>query len=1002
MLKQPLSGLDGFPRHMKVNILLAFPFSQSCHPRVTSFGHLRQCFDDALLKGCAHRLTTDFSAEIISREDALISDQSNMTRRRGLSLASQVTDTSVDDNDEIMFKVKLPKSESLGIPSRQPQGPPKNTSLQLNQGFARFLKEHASPPNNRVTAGGRIVPAGPKSPPPTYQMEFIDRLIKLDEESKKINLSSDDYMAQRLKQGEAVNLKAHSRNLATNAFNHGMSSRVGKADTRNFIGNSDDNIPNTYDQRVTNSADGDYGNVSKHSDERYSLNNTRGTSGPVLQLPPESELILILGDGSAVISHQGAIVRAVLHGAHTFLEPLQQVQDICPRGLPNLQQTATAASFQPISAMHQMMHPITSLHQTPLGPQGYSQAPMAGMQYGSMPVTPNPETTFYEVQGSCAAMPMAVGSPDYQALQDYQVQMETLSTQQQTLQSHLTSLEKYIALHSQDLNPMQLSSTSAQRKSLIEQLDCIRKSKNHLEHLMQSTSQEFGNTQGPISMHKNNFQRSLTGFPQAAPIPRNFSKSTSGSRSNHEKSDRLKPLKFNENVRASIPNIQNDALKTIGNKLVNNNKLSPNAPDFVPSDGIVSAIQRSDQHGTECPNASVDSGSQGVHGSDIVSQPSQAKATKLYEPLVLPEEVSYCDEMGYNDPKAPKVYCSLVLEFVEAIKAAREHAKRYGCKGGQSKDPSWDAEQDIRWAMQDRIPIPLPLMNPDYVQRPRPWNWEDSDFNVFRHRDPSWRPARYMRQLGEPQLEPSLERWNYRIMNPRTVDQRMGSWNDGSSIIPSNVTSIHELSCVNQSNVVADPLVAGTNNSGSSSTPPTSSSRLFDENCTFNQQWSAIQRYSHKRNDSWGSSPKLSPGKCPRLGEAHEQLISQGYFPPLMSQEEAKKWGPETMAKIDERPKRCEPSVQIGAPPAVSGMPRDALVREVESNSFRDLHDESPNPLKEKWDVGRLKGKHGENIPCIAERYVKLLIFVITLKIISSSEMALRLRHLSLQTCDGQ
>lgn len=86
-------------------------------------------------------------------------------------------------------------------PRRQPKGPPANlddlvaNGFKKDQpthgdafelaGFARFIKDHVSPPHTRVTAGGRVVPVGPKSPPPTFHMGFIDRLLQAAEEAKQ-------------------------------------------------------------------------------------------------------------------------------------------------------------------------------------------------------------------------------------------------------------------------------------------------------------------------------------------------------------------------------------------------------------------------------------------------------------------------------------------------------------------------------------------------------------------------------------------------------------------------------------------------------------------------------------------------------------------------------------------------------------------------------------------------------------------------------------------------
>ncbi|KAI9722057.1 MAG: hypothetical protein M1812_002017 [Candelaria pacifica] len=49
-----------------------------------------------------------------------------------------------------------------GVPStRNPIDPPSLFDKQKEEGFVRFLRQYSSPTHNRVTAGGRIVPAGP-------------------------------------------------------------------------------------------------------------------------------------------------------------------------------------------------------------------------------------------------------------------------------------------------------------------------------------------------------------------------------------------------------------------------------------------------------------------------------------------------------------------------------------------------------------------------------------------------------------------------------------------------------------------------------------------------------------------------------------------------------------------------------------------------------------------------------------------------------------------------
>ena len=80
-------------------------------------------------------------------------------------------------------------AQGFVAPDRQPRSPPPNIDIQEFEGFARFLKTHTSPRSKRVTAGGRVVSAGPNSPPPTFHTEFIDRLL-VDCEQKKEKASA--------------------------------------------------------------------------------------------------------------------------------------------------------------------------------------------------------------------------------------------------------------------------------------------------------------------------------------------------------------------------------------------------------------------------------------------------------------------------------------------------------------------------------------------------------------------------------------------------------------------------------------------------------------------------------------------------------------------------------------------------------------------------------------------------------------------------------------------
>lgn len=86
----------------------------------------------------------------------------NCTMASRQSSASYTKASNVEltnDSDVLLFQ-----GNRVVHPGRQPKIPPP-VERQKDEGFARFLKKHASPTHNRVTAGGRIVPMEPKSPP---------------------------------------------------------------------------------------------------------------------------------------------------------------------------------------------------------------------------------------------------------------------------------------------------------------------------------------------------------------------------------------------------------------------------------------------------------------------------------------------------------------------------------------------------------------------------------------------------------------------------------------------------------------------------------------------------------------------------------------------------------------------------------------------------------------------------------------------------------------------
>lgn len=82
----------------------------------------------------------------------------------------------MESGEEIILGRNL--GEIARPPYRQPIPAPEELHDQKKDGFKRFLKEVASPPHHRVTAGGRIVPTGTQSPPIMMQFDSLEDSVQ--------------------------------------------------------------------------------------------------------------------------------------------------------------------------------------------------------------------------------------------------------------------------------------------------------------------------------------------------------------------------------------------------------------------------------------------------------------------------------------------------------------------------------------------------------------------------------------------------------------------------------------------------------------------------------------------------------------------------------------------------------------------------------------------------------------------------------------------------------
>ena len=211
------------------------------------------------------------------------------------------------------------RSKYMTQPIRQPHAPPETSLLQRHDGFVRFLKQHASPPHQRVTAGGRIVPAGPSSPPPMLDFGSLNGFLR------------DRPATTKSSQKE-------SRSTQSNT-------RVQKPQARSSITLGD------YLQSQSGSADGmSLQQAPQPSPMQTAIPFNNMPFGgqtfiaPAVQTQTPLMPLAMFPDGSTLVSYNGMSYRASWNGTNTSMDLLQPLQlpvdqqhyfQAYPQGYPN-------------------------------------------------------------------------------------------------------------------------------------------------------------------------------------------------------------------------------------------------------------------------------------------------------------------------------------------------------------------------------------------------------------------------------------------------------------------------------------------------------------------------------------------------------------------------------------------------------------------------------------------------------------------------------------------
>ena len=340
--------------------------------------------------------------------------------------------------------------------------------------------------------------------------------------------------------------------------------------------------------------------------------------------------------------------------------------------------------------------------------RSYSNGPNIVMEPFQMPYQFNDANQGVFNQGSQAdslyAQPSAEHRPPRTPPDQVEREREEirLSYQEQTLRLQLSRVNEHLAYNHLRIRNTERSSLVAERRRLTEEIEKIRMKRAPVRVNMPIVS----NTSA-VGRHRTAMSKNL---------------------GSTNRSD-LQPIGDWQ------PEHIQDTKKSV---------LSPNAPAFFPNGGVDNEIAFAAPSPESWPLSSYPSKHQERDEEMVVpsldeqnggAMNDDTSGTLDYAPpdprdpamrIIHPDDIKYTDHYSNEDRQR---FCTTIEQFQEAIRRVREQARLYGCHGGSSKDPAYDAEQDIWWAICDQDPIPRPCKVSRHPRRPQPWNWNESDFN---------------------------------------------------------------------------------------------------------------------------------------------------------------------------------------------------------------------------------------------------------------------------------
>ncbi|RAH44458.1 uncharacterized protein BO95DRAFT_515501 [Aspergillus brunneoviolaceus CBS 621.78] len=380
---------------------------------------------------------------------------SNLLRQHSTSVLSEQSmnrSRNVSNFSRQSERTTAPPEPPLRSTSSQPSDPPCSHRVQNNSGFAQFLKEHTSPKHQRVTAGGRIVPmeAPPKMKLPTYQQQ------------QKVG---DDRKCSVVSAAENQN-NLEQETLPTRDTANGIGASKHSSQS---AGVPVDCIFPPY---------GSFDLYLQTSGQTPNLLSAAGPSGllPSLDMPWPT-------DTQQLLEPEMQAPEYLIPAAPEF--PMLNYASPCI-WQPTLYDVLSTPNPLPTFAPSIQPHPtILTASDFSAGSMASSggATPLMSPFYSGYGMSRTPTAIhWHQLINGQAGMQSQQVTPAVMPTPLYQKSLDDATKEHDNLSAQLARLDRYMAMHTWDLDPQTKKLLVEQRVGLVKELDTVRIYREHLEY----------------------------------------------------------------------------------------------------------------------------------------------------------------------------------------------------------------------------------------------------------------------------------------------------------------------------------------------------------------------------------------------------------------------------------------------------------------------------------------------------------------------------------------